>query len=142
MNRRRSKWYPATAALMALPAFTFAGWPAHAQTSNVPEPLKQSANCMYEVLKTTPGVSEPKLGYVTSEGWTHPFLEYRAEETNRWVQPTRFEAQKADHGKFWFLATLPGLIDPRIGHLDIHVTEAVVQKWKAQCNVDANVLTV
>jgi hypothetical protein len=130
-----------SAALTALLATTFVGLPARAQTSDVPLALKQSANCMYEVLKTMPGVSEPKLGYVTSKGWTHPFLEYRAEEATRWVQPTRFESTRDDHDHYSFLAILPGLIDPRIGHLDLHVTKAVMEKWKTQCHVDVNAAT-
>lgn len=97
---------------------------------------------MYQVLKTTPGVTEPKLGYVTREGWTHPFLEYRAAETNSWVQPTRFEAMRRDDGRYWFEAIVPGVIDPRVGHLDIHVTEAVVEKWKTQCHVEVVIISV
>ena len=94
MPNLRSSVTLVTALFTALLAITLLGLPARAQTGGVPAPLKQSADCMYEVLKTMPGVSEPKLGYVTSEGWIHPFLEYRAEETNSWVQPTRFEAKK------------------------------------------------
>jgi hypothetical protein len=125
------------AAFTALLPIALVGLPAHAQTTDVPVPLKQSVDCMFEVLKTVPGVSEPKLGYVTSEGWAHPFLEYRSAEGND-VHRMRFEAQKGD--KYWFLAMMSGRIDPRIGDIDIHVTHAVMQKWKTQCNVEANVL--
>jgi hypothetical protein len=98
-------------------------------------PLKQGAECMYQVLKTMPGVSEPKLGYVTSEGWTHPYLEYEAAEDSPSVQHLRFEAKKTDNGKYWFLVMVSG-----VGAPDIHVTEAVMQQWKTQCSVEANVL--
>jgi hypothetical protein len=38
------------------------------QTSEVPLPLEQTAECMLKVLKTVPGVSEPRLGNVTTGG--------------------------------------------------------------------------
>ena len=131
-----------TSVAVASLASTLVGMPSRAQTSDVPVPLKQTADCMYEVLKTMPGVTEPKLGYVTSNGWTHPFLEYRADEATHWVQPTRFEGRKGDHDQYSFVGILPGVIDPRIGHLDLHVTEAVTAKWNAQCHANAYVITV
>jgi hypothetical protein len=96
---------------------------------------------MYEVLKKMPGVTEPKLGYVASNGWTHPFVEYRADEASHWAQPTRFEARKDDHDQYSFLGVLPGITDPRLGHLDLHVTEAVTAKWNEQCHANAYVIT-
>jgi len=51
---------------------------------------------MYQVLKTIHGANAPTLGYVTSHGWTHPFLEYRAVETDAYA--TRFEAEKSANG--------------------------------------------
>ena len=82
-----------------------------------------------------PEVSEPKLGVTTSEGWAHPFLEYRAAEELSGVYPIRFNAKKADRGGYWFLAVKSGLGAP-----EFHVTDAVIKKWKAQCSADANVL--
>jgi hypothetical protein len=46
---------------------------------------------MLKVLKTVPGVSEPRLGNAASGEWSHPFLEYRALEGSHWEQPTRFD---------------------------------------------------
>ena len=132
----------AAVVLIALPAVTFAGCQSTPKTPAIPTPLKQSAECMYEVLKTMPGVSEPKIGYVTREGWTHLFLEYRAEETNSWVQPTHFEAKRDDRGRYRFEALVPGIIDPRVGRFDIHVTDAVVEQWKTQCHVVVVVISV
>ncbi len=126
--------------LVATAAVVLVGCQSTPETPDVSAPLKQHAECMYKVLKTMPGVSEPKIGYVTREGWTHPFLEYRAEETNRWVQPTHFEA-RADNEKYWFEALVPGIIDPRVGHIDIHVTDAVVERWKTQCRVEVIVIS-
>jgi hypothetical protein len=105
------------------------------QTSKVPLPLEQTAECMLKVLKTVPGVSEPRLGNATTGGWTHPFLEYRAAEESRWIQPTRFDVQKPDDGHILFMGTLPG-----VGPLDTHVTDVVVQQWKLQCGVAAIVI--
>jgi hypothetical protein len=121
---------------------TFVGCQSTPKAPDVPMLLKQQAQCMYQTLKTMPGVSEPTLGYVTREGWTHPFLEYRAEEANSWVQPTHFEAKRADHDRYYFLALVPGIVDPRVGYFDIHVTDAVVEKWKALCNVEVTVISV
>jgi hypothetical protein len=75
----------AAVVLIAPLALLLVGCESTPKTPAVAIPLKQSAECMYEALKTIPGVSEPKIGYVTREGWTHPFLEYRADETNTWV---------------------------------------------------------
>ena len=108
---------------------------AVAQSDDVPPPLKQTAECMFEVLKAMPEVSEPKLGVATSEGWAHPFLEYRAAEALSKFYPIRFNAKKADRGGFWFLAVKSGFGAP-----EFHVTVAVIQKWKAQCSAEANVL--
>jgi hypothetical protein len=142
MSKIRARVTFVAAALIALLAVISVRSPVHAQTPDVPAPLKQSADCMYEVLKAIPGVTEPKLRYVTRDGWTHPILEYRAAERNGWVQPTRFEAMRGDDGNYWFQGVLPGAISPDIGHIDIHVTEAVTQKWKTQCNVNVIVATV
>jgi hypothetical protein len=109
--------------------------PARAQTSGHALDLGQTTSCMLKVLNTVPGVSEARLGTSTNGGWIHPFLKYRAAEESHWVQPTRFDLQKSDKAKVWFMATLPGM-----GTLDTHVTNVVVQEWKQQCGVVAVVL--
>ncbi len=91
---------------------------------------------MLKVLKTVPGVSEPRLGNASSAGSTRPFLEYRATEASRWKQPTRFALQRSPDGQVYFMAVLPGNVIPS----DTHVTNVVVQRWKAQCGADATVL--
>ena len=112
-------------------------WPTSgdAQTNDVPRYLRERAECMYQALRTIPGVSEPKLGYVTSDGWTHPYLEYLAAEDSASVRHPRFEAEKSDNGNYRFLAVLSGLGGP-----NIHISAAVMQKWKTQCSVEANIL--
>jgi hypothetical protein len=121
-------------AVAFLAAWMSTSYTAWAQTSDVP-PLEQTTECMFKVLQTMPDVSEPKLGITTSEGWTHPFLEYRAAEALSGVTPIRFIAKKADRGGYWFLAVKSGLGAP-----EFHVTDAVIRKWKAQCIADATVL--
>jgi hypothetical protein len=118
--------------LLALAAIAYT---VVAHTIDVPAPLEQTAKCMLEVLKTTPEVGEPKLGVTTSEGWTHPFVEYRAAEALSGATPIRFDAKKAERGGYWFLAVTSGLGAP-----EFHVTDAIMKKWKAQCRADATVL--
>jgi hypothetical protein len=103
------------------------------QAADVPAPLERTAECMVKVLAATPGVSGPRLGVVTSEGWAHPFVEYRADEALSRDRPIRFEARKSQDGyQFW--AVKSGLGAP-----ELHVTDAVMRTWKAQCHVYANV---
>jgi hypothetical protein len=118
-----------------LAAWFAIAFPAHAQTDGVPLPLKRTTDCMFAVLKTMPGVSEPRMGIATNNGWTHSFLEYRAAERSSEEQPIRFDAKKSDHDGYWFLAVRSGM-----GEVDLHVTEVVIAKWKTQCGVDASVL--
>ncbi len=104
------------------------------QAADVSEPLQRTAECMVKVLEATPGVSGPRLGVVTSEGWAHPFVEYRADEALSRDRLIRFEARKDQDG--WeFLAVKSGLGAP-----ELHVTEAVMRTWEAQCHVRANIL--
>jgi hypothetical protein len=118
--------------LFALVAIAYA---VVAQTTDPPSPLEQTSQCMLEVLKTMPEVTEPKLGVATSDGWTYPFLEYRAAEALSGATPIRFNAKKAAHGGYRFLAVKSGLGAP-----EFHVTDAIIKKWKVQCRVDATVL--
>jgi hypothetical protein len=122
-----------------VPRFLFAlvavAYTVVAQTTDVPAPLEQTAECMLAILKAVPEVSEPKLGVTTSDGWTHPFVEYRAAEALSGETPIRFDAKKADRGGYWFLAVRSGLGAP-----EFHVTDSIIKKWKAQCGVEANVL--
>ena len=103
------------------------------QTTDVPAPLEQTAECMIQVLKARPDVFGPTLGLTTSEGWTHPFVEYRADEALSRESPIRFDAVKY-RGGYVFWAVQSGLGAP-----ELHVTEAVMQRWKVHCQVYANV---
>ena len=96
---------------------------------------------MLGVLQTVPGVSEPKLDYLTRDGQALPFLEYRAAERNSWREPTHFAASRDEQGQYSFLGLVPLIVDPRVGHMDIHVTEEVVTRWRALCHVKVSVVS-
>lgn len=119
--------------LTALLPIMLAGCQPAPSLRGVPVVLRERAECMYKVLKSTPGVSEPRVGSVTREGSSLPFLEYRAAETNSWVQPTHFEATRLRHDDYLFKGIVPGVIDPRVGYFDIHVTDEVVKRWETEC---------
>ena len=127
--------------LMALPPLMLLGCQSSSNAAGVPALLKQRVDCMYKVLRSTPGVTEPRIGSVTRDGWAHPFLEYRAAETNSWMQPTRFETKRGASDQYWFEALVPGIIDPRVGQLDLHVTDSVVEQWKDECHAEAIVVS-
>jgi hypothetical protein len=112
-----------------------AALPIRVNSEEVPSELTTNAKCMLAVLKMVPGVSEPRLGSDNSHGWNHPFLEYRATEGLRGSQRMRFDAQKSTEGHYWFLAYLSGWGNP-----EIHVTDQIIQSWKTQCGVSANVI--
>ena len=105
------------------------------QAADVPAPLERTAECMVSVLEATPGVSGPRLGVVTNGGWAHPFVDYRADEALSRDRPIRFEARKYQDG-YEFLAVKAGLGAP-----ELHVTEAVMRTWEAQCHAHANIFS-
>jgi len=109
---------------------------ARAQTDLGPSPdLTQSAYCMLGILKTMPGVTDPKLDDAR-DGFC---LEYQPDEKSRWVQPTRFclqASRNAAHRPYEFMAIFPGVV-PVGGEPDIHISQSIMQKWNAQCGVHA-----
>jgi hypothetical protein len=126
----RTSSYPLSFVAMAF----LAALPIRVKSGEVPAELRKNAECMLKVLNVTPGVSEPRLGSDDSHGWYHPFLEYLATEGLRGSQLMRFDAQKSAEG-YWFLAYLSGWGNP-----EIHVTKLIIQNWKTQCGVSANVI--
>jgi hypothetical protein len=110
-------------------------FPVHADTEVVPKPLKKTIECMMRVLKQIAGVSEPKVGTSTSDGWTHPWVGYTAAEGYGGHRQMRFDAQQGDLGGYWFLAMTSGLGSP-----ELKVTNVVVSTWQSQCGVAASVL--
>jgi len=112
---------------------------AYGQTSVAPARLTQAVQCMLKALEAIPGVSEPRLGNAESSGASIPFIEYRAAEATRWMQPTRFTFQGASKGVIWFETVLPGVM-PVGSEPDLHVTDVVTERWQLQCGVHASVL--
>jgi hypothetical protein len=100
---------------------------------------------MLKVLKSVPGVTDARLGVVHSDGWTHSYLAYHANEgdkpgfpKNNGLFAMQFDAQKGEDGigRYWFLAYVSGFG----GAPDLHVTDIVMNEWKIQCDVDSNIL--
>jgi hypothetical protein len=65
MSKTRVSVTCAVVVLLAPLAVIFEGCQSTSKTPGVSTLLKQRAECMYDVLKTMPGVSEPKIGYDT-----------------------------------------------------------------------------
>jgi len=99
------------------------------------EGLKKATDCMMQVLQTTPGVSDPKLD--TANGSV--CLRYQPNEKSVWEQPTSFCLDSNSHvpeTPYVFTGDFPGLTAPG-EEPDTHVSDAVMQKWNAQCGVYA-----
>lgn len=96
---------------------------------------------MLDVLKATPGVTDAKLGTSDYGGWMHPTLEYNAaEKAGGGIR--RFDLQKPENpiqGPFEFMGVVSGLSTPGEDGPDLHVTNVVMQKWKAECGAHANI---
>src|SRR5580698_2359539 len=111
--------------------------PAHSQSNEVPDDLRNAAECMLTVLKTVPEVSDPTLSYATKNGRTFPVLTYRADEKSHWTGPTQFTGTKNANGDISFMALLPGASNREAGLPDFHVTEAIEKEWNIKCHVSA-----
>ena len=98
--------------------------------------LKKATDCMLQILKTTPGVSEPKIDIARDS----VCVEYRPHEKSVWENPTRF-CLNSDYGSlhtpYIFNAFFPGATVPG-GKLDIHVSASVMEKWNKKCGVSAS----
>lgn len=91
---------------------------------------------MLEILKTTPGVSDPKIDETKGE----VCLEYQPDEKDRWVQATKFCLDSNFHStktEYVFTGIFPGMVSSPDEKLDTHVSASVMKKWKAQCGVYA-----
>jgi hypothetical protein len=109
-----------------------------------PQVLKD-AQCMVAVLKKEPGIDEAKLGVKTSDGWVHPYVEYRTfADKNGDQQVIRFEALRGALGEskkdYYFETVLFGLIAAGQGAPNDWGASALIDKWKAECGVDATIL--
>jgi hypothetical protein len=128
-----------------------------ARAQSPPEGLQKSLDCMLQVLKTTYGVSDPKIvdpgdpiGTETTPDSSDPKIpgvtgfvcvQYNPDEKNRWDKPTEFCHNRAStHTPYLFTGMFPGLLPPS-GKLDMHVSEVVVYWWNAKCGVAALIIT-
>jgi hypothetical protein len=111
--------------------------PAQAHKAVIPAELMRSAECMLDVLRKSPDVSEPRLSSDTSEGWFHPFLEYKEVSAKAWRY--RFDAQRNNDGHFWFLARRPGM---GVTEADLAGILEIIREWKTSCGIDANLITL
>jgi hypothetical protein len=106
-----------------------------AQAQPLPDGLQKVTDCMLQVLKSTPGVSDPKIGTGNNGSLC---LEYRPDEKSVWEGPTAFCIDtKNAKPPYQFLGNFPGLLSPG-EKTDIHVSESVMNKWNAQCGVETN----
>ena len=111
--------------------------------------VKQATACMLKVLKTVPGVSNPRQGITVGiPGQVQPapgriprpYVEYRAAEEARWTTPTRFIFESASRNEIYFQTMLPGMVSTPSSMPDTHITDVVTKKWKEQCGVQADIL--
>ena len=108
-----------------------------AEAQPLSEDLQKATDCMLRVLKTTPGVSDPKIAIDKDS----VCLEYRPDEKALWEQPTTFCLDPNFHStetRYVFTGHFPGVMSTMEKEPDIHVSEAVMDKWNAQCGVLAN----
>lgn len=101
------------------------------------EGLQKATDCMLQVLKTTPGVSEPKVDVANDS----VCLGYRPDEKTVWEQPTTFCLDPNFHSTktpYVFTGYFPGVVSSPGEESDIHVSESVIKKWNAQCGVFAH----
>ncbi len=123
----------------------FGGAALGAPKDDIAPVLKQSVACMIEVLKTMPGVNAPVSGLSATDGWLHPYVRFEYPDELGQTYTARFEAQKppaSNPDGYWFMAVLPGLVDPRTGHSAEWGTHRVLQAWKTRCGINASVLSV
>jgi len=118
--------------------------PAHgAEVYDAPPILKQNVACMLNVLKSARGYTSPTLGYINSDGWYHPYVQYEYTEKSGWKLTIRFEAAKwervaGEPERYLFTAHLPGIRAANERNADWG-TDAITVEWHTKCAVDSAV---
>ncbi|HEY5239382.1 MAG TPA: hypothetical protein VIJ62_13455 [Rhizomicrobium sp.] len=126
--------------------------PSYASANDIPAELEQTAECMLNVLQTTPGVQDAKLLitdknlFVQGSSWTHPNLEFSSLDKQGLRHTILFEASKshpADRDIYLFTTVLPiGMQTPGVaGQLDDWGAGEIEKEWKSKCGVDALTIT-
>lgn len=116
-----------------------------ASLADVSPPLRRDAECMLSVLKKVRGIDRVKLGISGSDGWAHPYLEYRAAPARGHRATIRFDVSKPDAGAssaYQFGIVLPGLFGGNETGPPDYGTGAISRRWKAECGVHVFVLFV
>lgn len=100
--------------------------------------LKQRADCMYKALAGIPGVHQPRLGSVTSDGWTRPFVAFQATTREGLANPMVFEAERYGNEQngywYWFLESFSGPPPPGT---DARQMQLILDTWRERCLVAA-----
>lgn len=116
-----------------------------------PQSLRQTTECMLDVLKTVPNVSEARLGLAKGRSvnqlqpiWTHPFLRYVYTYPDGRRQAVRFDAEiyrTRGRTRYGFSAALSGLSEVGVKPADWGTRE-ITDLWKAKCSADAFVVYI
>jgi hypothetical protein len=96
---------------------------------------------MLGVLQTEAYVKNPTLVGDEWNGRDAPYIEYTFSDgrvTDRVVRFTR----RGDRGSVYFMAVLPGLLAPGERNPPNYGASHIAERWKSECSVDANILTV
>ena len=109
--------------------------------------MRKDAQCMFGVLKRTPGIDQVKLGAWKRDAWVYPYLEYRsASDKQGYRQFVRFApispCSSEDRVKGcvpYFDTVMSGLMPAGRAPEDWGAS-AIIDRWKSQCRVDAAIL--
>ncbi|MDR3528044.1 MAG: hypothetical protein P4L57_12280 [Rhizomicrobium sp.] len=121
---------------MSIAGAALAGTAKHALPS-----FEATTQCMLGVLRSEPHVANPTLVGSAWNGRDAPYIEYAFSDetvTNRVVRFTR----RGDRNHMWFQAVLPGLLSPGEREPPYYGADHIAERWKIECHVDANILTV
>lgn len=104
-------------------------------------PFEVTTQCMLGVLQTEPHVKNPTLVGDEWNGRDAPYIEYTFSDENVMDRVIRF-TRRGDRNSVYFMAVLPGLVAPGDRHPPDYGAGHIAGRWKTECHVDANILTV
>src|SRR3569833_942187 len=109
-----------------------------ASLAEVSPPLRRDAVCMLSVLKKERGIERAKLGTSDSDGWVHPYLEYRAAPARGRRETIRFNVSKSDTRigePYRFEIVPPGIFGGNETGPPDYGTGIIGKRWEAECGV-------
>ena len=117
---------------------------SYAGIDDVPSPFREDVQCMVKVLRETPRVDQVEAGVVNSDGWAHPFVQYRYQEQDAREGTVRFIAKKSNDSQqaIYFVAALNGLSTPGGPPPPTLGVGEIVRRWELQCRVRATAVFV